>query len=140
MDIINSTDIRKNWSVTLDSVVHDKPAYIKRTHDYIALIDISTLNKILGGYKFYTDVFNEDDGSITLSMRDMDIIINDADRDSAIRRLASYIKEYAEEFYSEYNLWSNAPNRKSHIPYVFKALTLDEDAIIEEIICQDGKN
>lgn len=28
MDIQNATDIRKNWSVTLDSVVHDRPAYL----------------------------------------------------------------------------------------------------------------
>lgn len=66
MDILSSTDVRKNWSVTLDSVVHNKPAYIKHTHDYIALIEVSIMNRILEGYRFYTDVLIESDGSVFL--------------------------------------------------------------------------
>jgi len=54
--------------------------------------------------------------------------------------MAAYIKEYAEEYYDDYEIMSKAPNRKSHIPYVFKALTLDVEEIEGEIICQDGKN
>lgn len=140
MNVLNATDVRKNWSVTLDSIVHDKPAYIKRTHDNIALMDVSTLNELLAGYKYTADKYDEDDGSVTLSLRELDIVVNDADLEATKRRLAEYIKEYAEEFYSEYNVWSKAPNRKGHIPYVFKALTLDTDSILEDIVCQNGKN
>lgn len=140
MEVLNATDVRKNWSVTLDAIVHDKPAYIKRTHDNIAIMDVSTLNTILAGYKYYADKYEEDDGSVTLSLKDLDIVVNDMDMNASKRRLAEYIKEYAEEFYSEYSLWSSAPNRKPHIPYVFKALTLDVDSILEEIVCQDGRN
>ena len=50
MEIMNATDVRKNWSITLDSVVHERPAYIKRTRDSIALIDINTLNTIFSVY------------------------------------------------------------------------------------------
>ncbi|WP_026517173.1 hypothetical protein [Butyrivibrio sp. MC2021] len=140
MNVLNATDVRKNWSVTLDAIVHDKPAYIKRTHDNIALMDVSTLNELLAGYKYTADKYDEDDGSVTLSLRELDIVVNDADLEATKRRLAEYIKEYAEEFYSEYNVWSKAPNRKGHIPYVFKALTLDTDSILEDIVCQNGKN
>ena len=139
MDMLNATDVRKNWSYTLDSVVRVKPAYVKRTHDSIAMIGISTLNEILGGYHFYADEYKESDGSITLSLRDMDIVVNDVDHESALKRLAAYIKEYAEEFYSEFDLMSKAPNRRNHIPYVFKALTIDEESILEDTVCQDGK-
>lgn len=140
MNVLNATDVRKNWSVTLDAIVHDKPAYIKRTHDNIALMDVSTLNELLAGYKYTADKYDEDDGSVTLSLRELDIVVNDADLEATKRRLAEYIKEYAEEFYSEYNVWSKASNRKGHIPYVFKALTLDTDSILEDIVCQNGKN
>lgn len=138
MDMLNATDVRKNWSYTLDSVVREKPAYVKRTHDSIAMIGIPTLNEILSGYHFYADEFKESDGSITLSLKDMDIVVNDVDHDRAMRRLAAYIKEYAEEYYSDFDLMSKAVNRRSHIPYVFKALTIDENSILEDIICQDG--
>lgn len=140
MDMLNATDVRKNWSVTLDSVVREKPAYVKRTHDNIAIIGVQTLNTILSGYRFNVKRFNEEDGSVTLSSEEMDIIANGPDENSALRRMAAYIKEYAEEFYDEFPTWSAAPNRKSHIPYVFKALSLNIDEILEDIVCQDGKN
>ncbi len=139
MDLLNATDVRKNWSITLDTVSRERPAYVKRTHDNVAIISVPTLNLMLSGYHFHANKFKEEDGSVTLSAADLDIVVNEVNEDAAKRRLAEYIKEYAEEFYSEYPLWSKAPNRQSHIPYVFKALTLDEDAIMEDIVCRSGK-
>lgn len=140
MDLLNATDVRKNWSVTLDLVAHERPAYVKRTHDNVAIMSVSTLNAMLAGYRFYVNKFREKDGSITLSAADLDIVVNDISEETAKRRMAEDIKEYAEEFYSEYALWSKAPNRQAHIPYVFKALTLDTDEIERDIICRHGKN
>ena len=140
MNLLNATDVRKNWSVTLDQVAHERPAYVKRTHDNVAIVSVSTLNMMLSGYHFCAKEFKEKDGSVTLSAVDLDIVVNEVNEQAAKRRLAEYIKEYAEEFYEEYSLWSKAPNRKGHIPYVFKALTLDTEAIEGEIICQAGKN
>ena len=102
MDLLNATDVRKNWSVTLDNVAHEKPAYIKRTHDNVAIFSINTLNMILAGYHFNAKKFKEEDGSVTLSAVDLDIVVNEADEKTAKLRLAEYIKEYAEEFYSDY--------------------------------------
>ena len=140
MEIMNATDVRKNWSITLDSVVHERPAYIKRTRDSIALIDINTLNTIFSVYKFKANRFKENDGSITLSTCDMDLVVNAGTEEEAVIELAREIKSYAEEYYKEFALWSSAPNRKDHVPYVLKALSLDEDVIKGEIVCQDGKN
>ena len=50
------------------------------------------------------------------------------------------IKEYAEDYYDNFAVWSVAPNRKNHIPYVMKALTLDESEIEEVLICRAGRN
>ena len=139
MDMINATDVRKNWSITLDNVAHERPAYIKRTHDNVAIFSVDTLNMMLAGSHFNARRFKEKDGSVTLSSVDMDIVVNDVNEEAAKRRLAEYIKEYAEEFYSEYSYWSKAPNRQSHIPYVFKALTLDTESVMEDIVCRNGK-
>ena len=139
MDLLNATDVRKNWSVTLENVAHEKPAYIKRTHDNVAIFSINTLNMMLSGYHFNATKFKEADGSITLSAVDLDIVVNEADEKTAKLRLAEYIKEYAEEFYSDYAYWSKAPNRQSHIPHVFKALTLDTESVMEDIVCRNGK-
>ena len=140
MNVLSATDVRKNWSLVIDNVVREKPVYVKRTRDNVALINIDTLNEIMSAYRFYTNKFKEADGSITLSTVDMDIVVNEKDEESAKKRLAAYIKEYAEEYYDNYEIMSKAPNRKSHIPYVFKALTLDVNDIEGEIVCQNGKN
>lgn len=109
--------------------MREKPVYVKRTRD-----NIDTLNEIMSAYRFYAKIFKEDDGSITLSTIDMDIVVNERDEESAKKRLAAYIKEYAEEYYDDYEIMSKAPNRKSHIPYVFKASTLDIDEIEKNIL------
>ena len=55
--------------------------------------------------------------------------------------MAKEILEYAEDFYKEFNYWSIAENRKSHIPYVFKALIVDDiQKIGDLIICQNGES
>ncbi len=140
MDVLSSTDVRKNWSETLDSVVHERPAYIKRTRDNIALINLNTLLELLSGYRFTARKYVEDDGSVTLSADNIDIVVNGVNIETAKRAMAADIKEYAEDYYEHFATWSNAPNRKAHIPYVLKALSLDETAIMEELVCRNGKN
>jgi len=81
MDYLNATDVRKNWSLTLDSVVREKPAYIKRTRDEIAMMDVRMLSYLLRIYEFVADKFIEPDGSVTLSLRNMDIVVNAATKE-----------------------------------------------------------
>jgi len=140
MDYLSSTDVRKNWSVTLDSVVRDKPAYIKRTHDEIAMMDVRVLSYLLKIYEFIADKYTEPDGSITLSLRIMDLVVNGATVEEAKEALTLEIIDYAEDYYNDFSIWSAAPNRQEHIPYVMKTLLMDKDAIKESIICLDGKN
>ena len=140
MEIISATDVRKNWSFVLDSVVRDRPAYIKRTRDNLAILNADTLSYVLSGYKFSAEIFIEKDGSITLSADVLDLVVNARDEMMAKRALASDIKEYAEDYYDHFALWSVSPNRKVHMPYVLKALSLNENEIEEELICRSGKN
>lgn len=38
--------------------------------------------------------------------------------------LGNAILEYSMDYYSEYELYSHAPNRRQHIPCIFKALIM----------------
>ena len=141
MVILNSTDVRKEWSSVVDSVVHDKPSLVKRTRDKIWLSNIAVMSDILDNFKFTATKFVEPDYSVTLSLNEIDIIENGKSEEEARQRLARSIMEYAEEFYNNYSYYSSAPNRKSHIPYIFKVLIYDDiDRLGDNIICQDGKN
>ena len=138
---LNATDVRKEWSMVIDNVVREKPQFIRRTRDYMMLADIDFLKILLAPYEFHAKKFHEDDGSITLELEEIDLVVNAESEQKAIEKMAQEIIEYAEDFYNEFNYWSVAPNRKTHIPYVFKALILDDvEKIGELIICQDGES
>lgn len=137
----NATDVRKDWSSVVDSVIHDKPKFIKRTRDRMWLSNLETMRAILDVYTFTAEKFTEPDGSVTLSLNEIDLVEN-APTEKEVRFLmGKAIMEYAMEFYNEYQIYSKAPNRKAHIPYVFKALlTDDSEKLGEDLICRDGKN
>ena len=137
----NATEVRKEWSRVVDEVVRNKPKFIKRTRDKMWFSNIETMSEILSAYNFSAEKFVEDDGSITLSLNEIDLIENAPDEQTARQELAKAIMDYSMDYYEDYMYWSNAANRKQHIPYVFKALIMDDvDKLGESIICQDGKN
>ena len=137
---MNATDVRKNWSEASESVIREKPRLIKKTRDFMLLSNMEFINELLSGNPLTANKFIEDDGSVTLSLNELDLVENGSDEKDAINNMSQAILEYAADFYNEFNVWSVAPNRKKEIPYVFKALVLDDISKIGECIkCQDGK-
>ncbi len=136
-----ATNVRKEWSTVCDSVIHNKPKFIKRTRDKMWFSNLETMSEILKAYHFTAERFLEEDGSVTLSLNEIDLIENGADEETARINMGNAILEYSMDYYNEYELFSHSPNRKSHIPYIFKALIIDNPKEIGELIeCQDGKN
>lgn len=136
-----ATNVRKEWSAVCDSVIHEKPKFIKRTRDKMWFSNLETMSDILAAYKFTAMKYTEPDGSITLSLNEIDLIENGKDECNARLALGKAILEYAADYYNDYPLYSHSPNRKGHIPYIFKALIMDSPEIIgDSIQCQDGKN
>jgi hypothetical protein len=140
MVTLNATDVRKDWSLFIDKAVREKPQFFKRTRDYLMLSDLNFMEALLSEYKYNAEKFVETDNSITISLKIMDLVENGETEEQAKNKLAQSILEYAKDFYNDFNYWSSAPNRKNHIPYVFKALILDDIQKIGDLIqCQNGK-
>lgn len=136
-----ATTVRKEWSAVCDSVIHDKPKFIKRTRDKMWFSNLDIMEDILEVYQYTAERYAEDDGSVTLSLNEIDLVENGKDEQEARLNLANAILEYSVEYYNDYELYSHSPNRKKHIPYIFKALIIDNPEKIGEMIqCQDGKN
>ena len=139
MYAINATKVRNEWSSVAESVIRDKPAFIKRTRDYLFLSDLVVLESILSAYSFHAETLTEDDGSVTLSLDEIDLAENAPDVAAAKSKLAHAILEYSKDYYDEFSYWARGA-RTSHIPYVFKALILnDADKIGDLIKCRRGK-
>ena len=129
-----ATTVRKEWSAVCDSVIHNKPKFIKRTRDKMWFSNLETMSEILEAYQFTAKKFIEEDGSVTLSLNEIDLVENGKDEQEARLNLANAILEYSMEYYNEYEMYSHSPNRKKHIPYIFKALIIDNSEKIGEII------
>ena len=140
MEFIKSTTARNEWSSVLESVIREKPAFIKKTRDFLFLSELGVMETLLTAYGFNAVFYTENDGSITLSLDEIDLVENAPDIGEASQKLAEAILEYSEDYYRDFSFWSRG-ERVSHVPYVIKALILGEADKIKEIIkCRPGRN
>jgi len=103
------------------------------------LSDIGFFSELLTAYNFNVRLFTEDNGTITASLDEIDLVENGATENEVKIKLAQSILEYSEEYYNEFSFWSRG-DRKAHIPYVFKALILkDTDEIGRSFVCRHGE-
>ena len=139
MKTINATQVRSEWSAVVDSVVREKPILFKRTRDILFLTDIELLSELLSAYTFNAYVYTESDGTVTISLDEIDLVENGTDEADALEKLSKAILEYSEEYYADYSYWSRG-NRAAHKPYVFKALILNDLKKIGGLIkCRHGE-
>ena len=136
----NASEIRKNWSITIDSVVHNRPAFINRTHDYVTMMSSGMVADLLRDYKYHVTLENEPDGSVTGYVAELELVENAPTKNACLSNIIEAMKDYALDYYQEFNYWSKAPNRASHLPYIIKLLISDDQMIMEDLVCLDGKN
>ncbi|MBR2215246.1 MAG: hypothetical protein IJ849_05755 [Selenomonadaceae bacterium] len=123
------------------TTVRVQPQLFKRTSDYVLLSNLNFIKALLAGYSYSAVRMEEEDGSVTLALNEIDLVENGKDDNDARAKLAAAILEYAEDYYNDFAYWGSAPNRRSHIPYVFKALFLgDTRKIGDSIQCLAGKS
>ena len=103
-------------------------------------ISTKMFQTFLESLKFHVSFFEEYDGSFTGILEELDLIENAPSKEDCIVSLLEAMKEYAKDFYNEFSLWSSAPNRKNHIPYVSKILSEPDSELMRNIVCRSGKS
>jgi len=124
---LNATDVRREWSKFIDDVKWVKPALIKRNRDIIAVLSIDLIEFILKEYRLTVNVRQEDDGSYTGILKEIDLMANATDMESLELELARELIEYSEEYINEFGLYYNSPNRKNHFAYIYKTMLASDD-------------
>jgi hypothetical protein len=100
-----------------------------------------TLKQSLDKFVFSGNFFTETDGSVTLSLNEIDLVENAPTEQDVRFIMGNSIIEYAKDYCSDFTVFGRAPNRKKHLPYVFKALMInDSQKIGEGILCRLGEN
>lgn len=92
-------------------------------------------------FKFHVELSDEDDGSITAYVNELRLVENAKTKEEVLQKITESMKEYAFDYYNEFNYWSKAPNLTSQIPYVVRLLTSSSKRIMADMmICQTGNN
>lgn len=123
------TEARNQFSTLYDSVFNSfNPTIVKRKQtEQVALLRVDLLKMILVDYKLNPEIIKEDDGSITLALDSLEIYANNLTLDIAANDLIEDLKVYAQDYMDRSQLFLQAPNRKSHFPYVLKVLLCEND-------------
>ncbi len=104
------------------------------------IITARMLQVFLETLSFNASFVTEDDGSVTGEIEELDLFANAETKSECLMILLEDMKEYAQDFYREFDFWSSAPNRKQHIPYVLKILLTPDDSLLESVKCRHGEN
>ncbi|MTI82304.1 MAG: hypothetical protein FH756_00070 [Firmicutes bacterium] len=132
--VLNATDVRKEWERFIDNVVHGMPKVVKRNRDYFVSMSLTHILELLKEYSFKAEYLKEDDGTVTATLDNFDLVVNSNDETSARRALAEELVEYAQEYFNEYQFYYNSPNRQHHFPYIMAVLLQDDlDGVINLI-------
>ena len=138
-----ATEVRSNFSDTIDRAIYDRPQFIKRTRDHAILVGTETLKNVMAAVLINCKLeYDKESKNYVLTNEAIeDIIAYGESEEAALNDMAQQLLDYAHEYYEEFGLYSRTPNRKGHLPYVIKALMLDNvEKVKGMIICQNGES
>lgn len=91
-------------------------------------------DNLLAAYQFRPEVMEEEDGSVTIALDELDWAVNAATREEAVAQLVSDVKDYAHRYMEQAQIFINAPNRREHLPWVMRILLCESDNAIQEVL------
>jgi hypothetical protein len=111
----------------------------KKSEDYSVIVRRDLLKSLLSKEQtkdFSMEFFDEEDGSVTISVAPFDIAVNGETRGVAIERAVDEVIDYAKEFMDPENfpVYFRSPNRRFHLALVTKILLCDSPEQVKGII------
>lgn len=133
---LNLTDARKNFSSLYDQVsIAFRPTIIKRKkHEQVLVLRVDLQKMLLSHFSLKPEIIAEDDGSVTLSLDQLEIYVNSFSLEEAIDALVCDLKFYAQDYIERSQLFLHAPNRQSHFPYLLRVLLCNDDEEVRNLL------
>ena len=133
-EILTATEVRKNWSGFIDGVIHSKPSFVRRNHDYLAAMSLEHLQLILSTYRFSMEYEKEGDGTYSGSIEQIDVVENAETVDLLKQKLAEALVEYAQDYMDNFAMYYHSSNRRAHLPYILTVLAQPDVKGVERLI------
>lgn len=132
--LLSATEVRANFGGFIDTVVREKPQFVKRNRDVITSVSVDHLKLILSAYEF-TFEYEVEDGKYLGSIEQIEDLISEADTLEEMKQdLAQQLIEYSQMFYDDFERFMAAPNRKAHAPYILRVLLYNDVSEVAELL------
>jgi PHD/YefM family antitoxin component YafN of YafNO toxin-antitoxin module len=130
------TEARNDFSNLYNEVYNAlKPVIVRRKQkEQVLLMRIDLQKVLLEEFKLKPKKLTENDGSITLALDEIELYVNADTTEKAVEELIQDIKNYAQDYIQRPQLFLNAPNRRSHFPYILRVLLCDNDDEIKSLL------
>lgn len=137
---INATEVRKDWGNYIDTIVRDKPIFVKRSRDYFACMDIDTLKSLVSNIKFNAEYEYDEDSKVVMFIDGFDCVVTGDDIDDAKAKLIEDLREYAQQYFEDAQTWNTDKKRAGQINELLKIVVCTDAELMEDLICQLSKN
>ncbi len=95
----------------------------------------------LGDTCVHVQIEEDEDGTYIATLDEVgDLIATGPSEEAAVAALAEELLEYAKEYYEEFGLYSCTPNRKWHLSFVMRALSLGTPEKVREMMVAGAEN
>jgi predicted RNase H-like HicB family nuclease len=126
--VLSATEVRANFGLFIDNVVHQKPQVVKRNRDIIVALSQTYLKDTLSIYEFTIEFEQDEDGIFAGSIEQIPDILGEGKSLEELRNdLAYQLIEYAQDYYDDFERYHNYSNRRDHVNYVLRVLLEDEN-------------
>jgi hypothetical protein len=133
---LSFTEARKEFTSLYNEAFNNSRAVIikrKKTEE-VALLRADLLKFILSKFVLKPEVLNESDGSVTAALDQLELYANGETLEQAMDMLVQDMKFYALDYMQRSQLFLNAPNRRSHFPYLLRILLCDNDEEVRKLL------
>ncbi|HEX3012512.1 MAG TPA: hypothetical protein VHQ70_10900 [Syntrophomonadaceae bacterium] len=133
MQVLNASDVSSDFNGFIDKVVIEKPVVFKQNSNYIISMSREQVMSVFKDYIF-SPIFNEEDGIMTGTLKDFDLVVQGQSREEVITKLTVDLIDYTQDYFNDFQLYFNSPNRQKHFPYIIKVLLSDSFRQVEELL------
>lgn len=137
------SEARRQFSALYDSIYNAlKPVVIRRgRQEEVLLLRKDMLKSLLEKFSLKAVAFEEEDGSVTLALDELDIAVNAPSLEEAVNELVQELKLYAQDYLDRAQLFLNTPNRRHHLPYILRVALCNSDEEVKglvEVVCRQN--
>lgn len=131
---VDSAEVRKNFSQTVDDVLYKAPKFVTRhKRDLFLMMNPEHLSNLLSDFQFHAEIEQDELGEYIATLEEFeDFFVTGQTQNEAIVNLAKELVEYASDYLQDrFSVYYHAPNRKAHFPYLVKVMLQNS---IEDVV------